>query len=180
MLAPTEIITDARLPVRVIDVNNKGPEFEGLDASGKYSSAVSGETELGEEVVKVTAVDLDGTSPNNQVIYKFDDDCGSECEDFLINRETGVITANKPDGFRREDKAHYTLSVIAEDGAPSAIRSDGEPNRSEHCLCSILEVATWTSSAVCIAFKFLKSVCSVILCIFRPTGSEYTGDWLNE
>ena len=67
---PTDVITNARLRVNIIDVNDRTPEWVGLDASGKYPAAVSGETVLDEEVVRVTAIDLDGTYPNNRVFYQ--------------------------------------------------------------------------------------------------------------
>ena len=49
------------------DVNNNVPEFVGVDNSGLYIAAVSAETRLGDEVIFISAIDLDGTSPNNLV-----------------------------------------------------------------------------------------------------------------
>lgn len=64
---PTPVVTDTRLYVELIDVNDNIPQFEGYDLSGQYPAAVTVETTQGTEVVKVTAVDVDGTSPNNEV-----------------------------------------------------------------------------------------------------------------
>ena len=49
------------------DVNDQIPYFVGVDSSGKYPAAVTPNTKAGEDVVTVTAIDRDGTSPNNLV-----------------------------------------------------------------------------------------------------------------
>ena len=53
--------------IRIDDVNDKVPQFEGLDPQGRYSSAVSDQTIAGSYVLNVVAFDLDGTEPNNVV-----------------------------------------------------------------------------------------------------------------
>ena len=57
----------ARLRVDITDVNNKGPEFQGVDVNGQYPAAVSASTQRGDEVIFVSAIDLDSTAPNNVV-----------------------------------------------------------------------------------------------------------------
>lgn len=57
----------ARLRVHVNDVNDKGPRFQGVDVNGHYPAAVSDYTQRGDEVIYVSAIDLDATSPNNLV-----------------------------------------------------------------------------------------------------------------
>ena len=59
--------TDTRLKVKVIDVNDKTPVFEGLDDNKVYPAAVTEKTNIGDLVVKVTAIDADGVAPNNKV-----------------------------------------------------------------------------------------------------------------
>ena len=59
--------SDARLRVQLIDVNDEYPKFVGLDEDGKYTAAVSGTTQKDDYVLRVKAIDLDGTSPNNKV-----------------------------------------------------------------------------------------------------------------
>ena len=59
--------TDARVKVKVKDVNDKTPVFEGLDDNKVYPAAVTEKTKIGDLVVKVTAIDADGTAPNNKV-----------------------------------------------------------------------------------------------------------------
>ena len=60
--------TDARLRVCVDDVNDYIPEFQGLDRVGRYPAAVSDQTEVGDVVLTVIAIDLDGVAPNNEVM----------------------------------------------------------------------------------------------------------------
>ena len=57
----------ARLRVRITDVNNKVPEFQGVDINGHYPAAVSDYTRRNDQVIFVSAIDLDTTSPNNVV-----------------------------------------------------------------------------------------------------------------
>lgn len=66
--SPTTVVSDARLRVNLRDVNDNIPQFEGLDLAGRYPAAVTIETEIGDEVVKVSAIDRDATHPNNQVL----------------------------------------------------------------------------------------------------------------
>ena len=69
---------------------------------------------------------------SRQVSYRFE--AGTEADRlFSINPTTGEIRTRER--FDREDQVRaspfYTLTVIAEDGAPSAIRSNGLPNQGE-------------------------------------------------
>ena len=111
--------------VKVGDVNDHSPVFEGLGADGQYLGAVTGETETGDYVFSVIAIDLDGTYPNNWVRYYFDADC-VDCQAFRLDNDTGVITANQD--YDRGDQALYTLGVWAYDGADSSI-TPGQPNK---------------------------------------------------
>ena len=57
-----------RLTVQLTDMNMNSPVFFGMAlGAGAYPAAVSPETQIGQEVVVVTAHDADGTSPNNEV-----------------------------------------------------------------------------------------------------------------
>lgn len=73
--------------------------------------------------MRVRAIDRDGTSPNHDVTYTLKDE---DKENFQIDEYTGEITTKKE--FDREAKDVYQVTVIARDGAPSALRSDGKPN----------------------------------------------------
>jgi len=57
----------ARLTVHITDVNDKAPQFQGVDVNGQYPAAVSDYTRRGDEVIFVSAIDLDTTAPNNVV-----------------------------------------------------------------------------------------------------------------
>lgn len=48
-------------------MNDKGPQFQGVDVNGVYPAAVSDYTRLGNEVIYVSAIDTDSTAPNNLV-----------------------------------------------------------------------------------------------------------------
>ena len=50
-----------------MDVNDKGPRFQGADVNGNYPAAVSGYTSRGDEVIYVSAIDEDATEANNRV-----------------------------------------------------------------------------------------------------------------
>jgi len=57
----------ARLRVKVTDVNDRSPQFQGLDINGNYPAAVSDYTRRGDTVIYVLAIDTDLTAPNNEV-----------------------------------------------------------------------------------------------------------------
>ena len=70
----------ARLTVRITDVNDKAPQFQGVDVNGQYPAAVSDYTRHGDEVIFVSAIDLDTTAPNNDVSVNYtDSNCISIC-----------------------------------------------------------------------------------------------------
>ena len=75
----------------------------------------------------MSALDGDGTFPNNRVTYRIDDKDPEMNELFQINPDTGVITTKKE--FDREEREVYALTVIAEDGAPSSFLRNGRPNQ---------------------------------------------------
>lgn len=62
----------------------------------------------------------------DQVTYSLKDE---DKENFEIDLHTGEITTKK--SFDRETKDVYQVTVIARDGAPSALRTDGQPNERE-------------------------------------------------
>ncbi|XP_022238088.1 neural-cadherin-like [Limulus polyphemus] len=66
------------------------------------------------KVTTVTAVDKDGTYPNNKVYYKIEE--GGD-RYFTIDKETGTIFTKIE--FDREEKQAYAIKVSAEDGALS-------------------------------------------------------------
>jgi len=61
------LVAVARLRVHVQDVNDKSPQFQGVDVNGNYPAAVSDYTTEGDEVIYVSAIDVDADEPNNVV-----------------------------------------------------------------------------------------------------------------
>ena len=61
------LTSDARLRVRLEDLNDHDPSFIGFDDAGVYPAAVPEHSAPGQVVASVFAIDLDGTSPNNKV-----------------------------------------------------------------------------------------------------------------
>jgi hypothetical protein len=112
-----------RLNVKLIDLNDNAPTFEGLNSNGQYPAAVTEETKIDEEVFSVVAIDLDGTSPNNVVRYRFPSWC-DDCSAFKIDEISGLIRAAQT--FNRGVEPSYSLDVEAYDGAPGIIPP--EPN----------------------------------------------------
>lgn len=123
------------LRIEVEDENDERPFFTDV----KQGSVLENEP-FGTVVMRVQAIDKDGTSPNNlvrltilengfffiispnyllkmqQVSYSLGEDF---LEDFSIDGQTGEIRTRRP--FDRETQDIYQLEVIAKDGAPSAI-----------------------------------------------------------
>ena len=63
-----------------------------------------------------------------QIRYSFNDAvCGVDCDDFIIDSVTGLITAALND-YDRQTKPSYVLRVLATDQAPSAIPNSATPN----------------------------------------------------
>ena len=63
---------------------------------------------------RITAIDKDGTSPNNQVQFRLLEKSGNS---FTIDSQSGEIFTSEV--LDRERKSSYTLMVEVTDGAPS-------------------------------------------------------------
>ncbi|XP_053668324.1 DE-cadherin-like [Anopheles marshallii] len=105
------IETNLTLKVRVLDDNDETPTFEGNDTAIIPKNAAPGTF-----VHQVQAIDRDGTSANNVVSYRLEDDQ----DQFAIDSRTGIITSLKP------PEHDIFLKVIAEDNSPAR---NGKPNR---------------------------------------------------
>ncbi|ODN00523.1 DE-cadherin [Orchesella cincta] len=131
------------------------------------SGVVLEDENVGTSVMRVRAIDRDGTSPNRdshitlvslprtdftqvltlQVTYALKEE---DRENFEIDPITGEITTTKK--FDREVKDVYQVTVIARDGYPSALRSDGLPN--ERPITLKIEIADKNDNSP----VFLKSI----------------------
>ena len=117
-----DLVAEAQLNIKVKDENNQAPVFNNIE-----SGSVLEHEPPGTVVMQVSAIDGDGTYPNNRVRYKLGTRDQSLLDKFQINEDTGAITTKVE--FDREEKEYYALSVIAEDGAPSSLLKNGRPNQ---------------------------------------------------
>ncbi|XP_037090914.1 DE-cadherin-like [Pollicipes pollicipes] len=119
--------TEVTFRIALEDKNDEVPIFYDTDRV-----TVTENSPPGTYVAVTTAIDRDGTPPNNQVSYSFAPD-SEEFRMFSIEPGTGKITTRVT--FDREDKLRpspfYTIVVIAQDGAPSDIRKTTEPNQAK-------------------------------------------------
>ncbi|KAK2150771.1 hypothetical protein LSH36_390g02110 [Paralvinella palmiformis] len=126
-ISPDLPFTDARLRIDLTDVNDKTPQFVGTDDSRTYPAGVSDQTNPGDEVVKVTAIDGDGTAEHNTVsatdpegdvslVYSIEgtyvDQGFFSIEGNKIYKEK-VLDRDYPDGHDR-----WTITVSAVDTNP--------------------------------------------------------------
>ena len=117
-----DFMSEALLTVKVKDENNQAPVFTNVE-----SGTVLENEPAGTIVMHVSAVDADGTIPNNQVKYSKSRRNPRDVTDlFSIDPHTGVITTNAE--FDREERAVYALIIDAKDGNASALLQNGQPN----------------------------------------------------
>lgn len=115
-----DLETEKVIKIKVEDVNDNIPYFTEV-TTGSIS-----ENELaGTPVMQVRAFDMDGTSANNIVSFRLEDNT----EFFMIDSSTGNITALKT--LDREERDFYNVKVIASDNSPSALFDSGAPNQGQ-------------------------------------------------
>ena len=112
------------MKIKVRDLNDRSPVFTNIQ-----SGSVGEHEPVGTPVMWVSAIDNDGTYPNNRVTYKLDERSGLS-DKFSINPDTGEIRTKVK--FDKDEKEYYDLTVIAEDGAPSSLLKNGTPNQTPH------------------------------------------------
>ncbi|XP_053663837.1 DE-cadherin-like [Anopheles marshallii] len=106
------------LKIMVLDENDIIPVFTKIEWG-----FIAEDEPPGTAVMQVRAYDLDGTSANNIVSYRFEDE---NQQLFHIDSRTGNITSLV--SFDREATDSYRLKIIAEDNSPSALHRNGKPN----------------------------------------------------
>ena len=117
-----DLVAEAQLTVNLKDENNLSPIFTNIE-----SGSVLEDEPPGTVVMTVSAVDNDGTYPNNRVTYKISDRNPPDIKNkFEINADTGVIKTMEK--FDREERAVYPVIIEAEDGAPSSLNQYSKPN----------------------------------------------------
>ncbi|KAJ8972931.1 hypothetical protein NQ317_011741 [Molorchus minor] len=109
------LFSDVPFFVYVEDVNDHAPMFEHIYYNKSVPETVQGGTSL----LQVKAYDLDGSAPNNRVVYRIQ---SGAADKFVIVPENGVISVARgasldPD-LTQPRRTHYSLTVVAIDGAP--------------------------------------------------------------
>ncbi|XP_046805505.1 cadherin-23 [Lucilia cuprina] len=99
--------------IYVQDINDNPPIFH----KSFYSKSIPEDLPGGSSVLQVTAIDRDGSAPNNVIVYRIQ--TGAK-DKFVINSETGVISvaqgANLDPDLTDNKTMDYTLTVLAIDG----------------------------------------------------------------
>lgn len=105
-----DLVAEAQLTVNIEDENNQAPIFTNVE-----SGNVLEHEQAGTPVMTVSAVDNDGTYPNNQVQYQISESNNPSIRDkFEINKQTGLITTKTE--FDRGEQAVYSVTIEAFDG----------------------------------------------------------------
>ena len=110
-----DLVAEVQLTINLEDENNLAPIFTNIESGSVLENEPPGAV-----VMTVSAVDFDGTYPNNHVTYKISDHNPSYIKNmFEINADTGVIKTLVT--FDREVRAVYPVIIEAQDGAPSSL-----------------------------------------------------------
>ena len=117
-----DLVAEALLTIDVLDENNQAPVFTNVESGNVLEHEPAGTI-----VMQVSAIDNDGTSPNNRVTYDISASNPSDVRSkFAIDANTGVVTTRVE--FDREEQSVYALTIDAIDGAPSSLLRNGRPN----------------------------------------------------
>ncbi|XP_015840656.1 cadherin-23 isoform X2 [Tribolium castaneum] len=109
------LFSDVPLYIYVQDVNDHAPLFEYTFYNKSVPEDISG----GTSILQVRAKDFDGSSPNNRIVYRIQNGASDK---FIIAPESGIISVARgasldPD-LTQPRTLHYSLNVVALDGAP--------------------------------------------------------------
>lgn len=115
-----DLETEKVIKIKVDDVNDNIPYFTEVT-----TGSISEEEPPGSPVMQVRAFDMDGTSANNIVSFRLEDNQ----EFFMIDSTTGNITTLKT--FDREERDFYNVKVTASDNSPSALFDTGDSNHGQ-------------------------------------------------
>lgn len=96
--------------IYVQDINDNPPIF----LKNFYAKSVPEDLPGGSSVLQVSAIDRDGSAPNNNVVYRIQSGARDK---FIINSETGVISvahgANLDPDLTENKTTQYTLAVVS-------------------------------------------------------------------
>ena len=114
--------SDVSVVIYLVDRNDNPPVFSRL----QYTVSIPEDTPGLTPVLKVAATDGDGSSPNNQLVYRIQ--AGAK-DKFVINTETGMISisegANLDPDLTLPSTLGYLLEVVAIDGGLGSERLTG-------------------------------------------------------
>jgi hypothetical protein len=109
------LFSDVPLHIYVQDANDHAPIFEYTF----YNKSVPENIPGGTSVLQVRAKDFDGSSPNNRIVYRIQNGASDK---FIIGAESGIISvaigASLDPDLTQPRTLHYSLNVVALDGAP--------------------------------------------------------------
>ena len=121
-LGSPSLSSDVTVVIYLVDKNDNPPVFSRL----QYSVTIPEDTPGLTPVLQVAATDGDGSSPNNQVVYRIQ--AGAK-DKFVINPETGMISvsegANLDPDLTLPSTLGYLLEVVAIDGGLGSERLTG-------------------------------------------------------
>ena len=121
-LGSPSLSSDVTVVIYLVDKNDNPPVFSRL----QYSLTIPEDTPGLTPVLQVAATDGDGSSPNNQVVYRIQ--AGAK-DKFVINTETGMISvsegANLDPDLTLPSTLGYLLEVVAIDGGLGSERLTG-------------------------------------------------------
>ncbi|XP_030761227.1 cadherin-23-like, partial [Sitophilus oryzae] len=107
------LYNEVPLHIYIEDVNDNAPFFDYVF----YNASIPEDAEGGTQIIQVEAFDLDGSSPNNRIVYRIQT---GALDKFVIDSETGVISvasgANLDPDLSQPRKSLYSLNVLALDG----------------------------------------------------------------
>lgn len=102
--------TVAPVLIYVQDVNDNAPIFQ----KNFYAKSIPEDLQGGSSIMQVSAIDRDGSAPNNVVVYRIQMGASDK---FVINSESGIISvaygANLDPDLTEPKKSVYTLIVVS-------------------------------------------------------------------
>ena len=121
-LGSPSLSSETSVVIYLVDKNDNPPVFSRL----QYGVTIPEDTPGLTPVLQVAATDGDGSSPNNQVVYRIQ--AGAK-DKFVINTETGMISvsegANLDPDLTLPSTLGYLLEVVAIDGGLGSERLRG-------------------------------------------------------
>lgn len=115
------LFSDSSLVIYVEDVNDNAPNF----LQTFYEKFVPENLPSETSILKVEAIDLDGSYPNNHVVYRIQEGASDK---FAIAAETGIISiargASLDPDLTQPRTTRYSLKVLALDGASTQLQAE--------------------------------------------------------